>query len=76
MGTHIRPPAGAPLSPIQLAILARFRTTGESNSTLAKYFGLTTNGIKYHMGQIYAKLGVQTRLQAATQGARSAKLRK
>lgn len=63
------PPAAAP-SPVRLTareqeILERI-TAGDSNKAIARAFDLSLHTVKRHVANILTKLGVSSRVQAAT----------
>jgi LuxR family maltose regulon positive regulatory protein len=65
LGCPVAPvPADAPLSTRELEVLQRI-AAGESNKVIARALDLSLHTVKRHVANILAKLGVETRGQAA-----------
>ena len=57
--------AGAiPLTPRQLEVL-KLMAHGHSNEEIARRLGLQRNTVKFHISQIFRRLGVRNRIEAA-----------
>ena len=56
--------AGLPLTPRELTVLERV-AAGESNKLIARTLGLSPHTVKRHVSNIFDKLGLTTRAQAA-----------
>jgi DNA-binding NarL/FixJ family response regulator len=63
MATSIRSPLGN-LNDQQREIL-HLLAEGKTNEEISTEYHLTVNGIKYHVTQIYERLGVRNRVEAA-----------
>ena len=63
------PAAGASLTPRELEILGLVGG-GMSNKAIARRLGISAHTVKYHLEAVFAKLGVRSRAEAATQGLR------
>ncbi|HEX4035805.1 MAG TPA: response regulator transcription factor [Solirubrobacteraceae bacterium] len=69
-GRRVLPPAwGAepqaiPLTPRQLEVL-KLMAHGHSNEEIARRLGLQRNTVKFHVSQIFRRLGVRNRIEAA-----------
>jgi two-component system, NarL family, nitrate/nitrite response regulator NarL len=63
------PSAGASLTPRELEILGLVGG-GMSNKAIARRLGISAHTVKYHLEAVFAKLGVRSRAEAATQGLR------
>jgi DNA-binding NarL/FixJ family response regulator len=61
-----RPPA-PPLTPREAEILG-YLADGWSNAEIADRLGLRERTIKFHLGSLYAKLGVTRRTEAIREG--------
>jgi LuxR family maltose regulon positive regulatory protein len=69
LAPQVSPPSAAPkatdaLSPRELDVLRRI-AAGDSNKLIARAFDLSPHTVKRHVANILAKLGVDTRGQAA-----------
>ena len=53
------------LSPRQLTILT-YVAKGFNNKEIARFEGITPDGVRAHLKSIFAKLGVSSRTEAAT----------
>jgi DNA-binding NarL/FixJ family response regulator len=62
-----RPPR--PLSPRELQILNAL-ATGRSNKQIAQQLCVTSHTVKFHLGRLFDKFGVRTRIQALIVAAR------
>jgi two-component system nitrate/nitrite response regulator NarL len=60
---------GASLTPREQEILGLVGG-GMSNKTIARRLGISAHTVKYHLEAVFAKLGVRSRAEAATQGMR------
>ena len=60
----------APLTPRELGVL-RLLTAGRANKEIALELGIGEATVKSHVGRILAKLGVQSRAQAAIHAIRN-----
>lgn len=63
MARRGRPPYPDLLTPREAEVYALLQQ-GLSNPEIAKRLGISRNGVKYHVGQIYSKLGISSRLEA------------
>ncbi|HEY2133914.1 MAG TPA: response regulator transcription factor [Acetobacteraceae bacterium] len=63
------PATGASLTPRELEILGLVGG-GMSNKAIARRLGISAHTVKYHLEAVFAKLGVRSRAEAATQGLR------
>jgi DNA-binding NarL/FixJ family response regulator len=71
-GLHVRlPPARPPalLTPREAEILSLI-TGGMSNKAIARRLGISAHTVKYHLEAVFAKLGVNSRAEALSQGLR------
>ena len=57
------------LSPREVAVLAEL-ARGSGNKQIATRLGISEHTVKFHVGSIFAKLGVSSRTEAVTQGVR------
>lgn len=65
-----RPPNNVQtLTPRELEVLAML-AEGLGNKTIARRLGISEHTIKFHLGSIFSKLGVSSRTEAVTLGAR------
>jgi NarL family two-component system response regulator YdfI len=58
-----------PLTPREIEVLTRL-AQGTSNKAIAEDLMISEHTVKFHLGAIFAKLGVSTRTEAAMAGAR------
>jgi DNA-binding NarL/FixJ family response regulator len=58
-----------PLSPRERGVLAEM-ARGSPNKEIAARLGISEHTVKFHVGSIFAKLGVSSRTEAVTQGMR------
>ena len=71
-GLHVRLPPRRPRSPLTpreseiLALIAE----GMSNKVIARRLGISAHTVKYHLEAVFAKLGVNSRAEALSQGLR------
>jgi DNA-binding NarL/FixJ family response regulator len=61
--------ARPPLTPREVEVLAML-AEGASNKRIAARLAISEHTVKFHLASIYAKLGVSTRTEAVTAGAR------
>jgi len=57
-------PRAIPLTPRQLEVL-KLMAHGHSNEEIARRLGLQRNTVKFHISQIFRRLGVRNRIEAA-----------
>ncbi|HLW96940.1 MAG TPA: response regulator transcription factor [Solirubrobacteraceae bacterium] len=57
-------PRAIPLTPRQLEVL-KLMAHGQSNEEIARRLGLQRNTVKFHISQIFRRLGVRNRIEAA-----------
>lgn len=78
VNSYARANATLPLSPLlstaQLALLSPLESsvaclaaTGRSNAEIAHFMGCTTHTVKYHLANIYTKLGISSRQELKAQ---------
>ena len=63
----LAPRLSEPLSARELQVL-RFIAAGRSNPEIAEALYLSLNTVKWHAKNLYGKLGVRSRVQAAARG--------
>ena len=63
------PGTAAELSRREKQVLAAL-SAGDPNKAIARDLGISERTVKFHLASLYRKLGVQTRTEAALEGAR------
>ncbi len=66
---HALPGPAAALTPREMEVLGLIGR-GMSNKAIARRLGISAHTVKYHLEAVFAKLGVRSRAEAATQGLR------